>query len=211
LGLHAPSQGKKGRGGEGTGRLEHPALPPDHDPLIENPLWRWAFLIGVVVLLLAACSLVALGWVRVKMLPFDNKSEFQVIIDMPDSATLEETQPRPRKMGGYLKTVNEVTDYEIYVGTAAPFNFNGLVRHYYLRRGPKVADIQVNLAPKGERQAQSHDIAKRVRPELKRIADQYRARVEVAEVPPGPPVLATLVAEIYGPTTSDSGTSPSKS
>jgi multidrug efflux pump subunit AcrB len=168
-------------------------------PLIEVPFWRWFFLIGVVVLLLAACSLVALGWVRVKMLPFDNKSEFQVIIDMPDSATLEETAAAARKMGGYLKTVNEVTDYEIYVGTAAPFNFNGLVRHYYLRRGPKVADIQVNLAPKGDRQAQSHGIAKRVRPELKRIADEYQARVKVVEVPPGPPVLATLVAEVYGP------------
>ncbi|MGE5310909.1 MAG: efflux RND transporter permease subunit, partial [Nitrospirota bacterium] len=168
-------------------------------PLIEVPFWRWFFLIGVVVLLLTSCSLVALGWVRVKMLPFDNKSEFQVIIDMPDSATLEETAAAAREMGDYFKTVNEVTDYELYVGAAAPFNFNGLVRHYYLRRGPKVADIQVNLAPKGERQAQSHDIAKRVRPELKRIADRYRARVKVAEVPPGPPVLATLVAEIYGP------------
>ena len=168
-------------------------------PLIEAPFWRWFFLIGVVVLLLTSCSLVALGWVRVKMLPFDNKSEFQVIIDMPDSATLEETAAAAREMGDYFKTVNEVTDYELYVGAAAPFNFNGLVRHYYLRRGPKVADIQVNLAPKGERQAQSHDIAKRVRPELKRIADRYRARVKVAEVPPGPPVLATLVAEIYGP------------
>jgi multidrug efflux pump subunit AcrB len=193
-------KGKKNHGGEEhredwSTRLYRRIMTP----LIETPFWRRFFLIGVVVLLLASCSLVALGWVRVKMLPFDNKSEFQAIIDMPDSATLEETAAAAREMGDYLKTVNEVTDYEIYVGTAAPFNFNGLVRHYYLRRGPKVADIQVNLAPKGERQAQSHGIAKRVRPELKRIADRHRARVKVAEVPPGPPVLATLVVEIYGP------------
>ena len=168
-------------------------------PLIESPSWRWPFLLGVVVLLLAACGLIAVGWVRVKMLPFDNKSEFQVIIDMPESATLEETSKVALEMGDYLKTVNEVVDYEIYVGTAAPFNFNGLVRHYYLREGPNVADIQVNLANKHHRKAQSHDIAKRVRPALKGIADRHKARVKVAEVPPGPPVLSTLVAEIYGP------------
>jgi len=133
------------------------------------------------------------------MLPFDNKSEFQVIIDMPESATLEETSAAALEMGEFIKTVNEVTDYEIYIGTAAPFNFNGLVRHYYLRRGPNVADIQVNLVNKHNRKAQSHDIAKRVRSELKRIADRYKARIKVAEVPPGPPVLSTLVAEIYGP------------
>ncbi|MBW1705926.1 MAG: efflux RND transporter permease subunit [Deltaproteobacteria bacterium] len=168
-------------------------------PLIESPFWRWFFLVGVVVLLMAACALVAVGWVKVKMLPFDNKSEFQVVIDMPESATLEDTSAVALEMGDFLKTVNEVTDYEIYMGTAAPFNFNGLVRHYYLRRGPNVADIQVNLVNKHRRKAQSHDIAKRVRPELKRIADRYKARIKVAEVPPGPPVLSTLVAEIYGP------------
>jgi len=168
-------------------------------PIIEVPVWRWTFLGGVVVLLLAACALVAVGWVKVKMLPFDNKSEFQVIIDMPESATLEETSTAAIEMGDFLKTVNEVVDYEIYVGTAAPFNFSGLVRHYYLRRGPNVADIQVNLVNKHHRKAQSHDIAKRVRPALKNIADKYEARVKIAEVPPGPPVLSTLVAEIYGP------------
>ena len=168
-------------------------------PLIESAFWRWIFLVGVVVLLMAACSLVAVGWVKVKMLPFDNKSEFQVIIDMPESATLEETSQAAMEMGEFLKTVNEVVDYEIYIGIAAPYNFNGLVRHYYLRRGSNVADIQVNLVNKHGRKAQSHDIAKRVRPELKRIADKYMARVKVAEVPPGPPVLSTLVAEIYGP------------
>ena len=168
-------------------------------PLIHTAKWRWSFLTGVAVLLILACAFVALGWVKVKMLPFDNKSEFQVILDMPEHATLEETAHAAKDMGNYLKTVTEVTDFEIYVGCAAPFNFNGLVRHYYLRRGPNVADIQVNLVGKGERDAQSHEIAKKVRPGLKNIADRFHARVKVAEVPPGPPVLSTLVAEIYGP------------
>jgi multidrug efflux pump subunit AcrB len=123
----------------------------------------------------------------------------QVVLDMPERATLEESTSAALEMGDYLKTVNEVTDYEIYVGTSGPFNFNGLVRHYYLRSGSNVADIQVNVAAKGRREQQSHDIAKRVRPTLKAIADKYGARVKVAEVPPGPPVLSTLVAEIYGP------------
>jgi len=168
-------------------------------PLIENGFWRWVFLISVVVLLLISCAMVGVGLVRLKMLPFDNKSEFQVILDMPESATLEETSAAVMEMGDYLKTVNEVTDYQLYVGTSAPFNFNGLVRHYYLRSSAHQADIQVNLAEKGHRKSQSHDIAKRVRPALKSIADRYHARVKVAEVPPGPPVLSTLVAEIYGP------------
>jgi multidrug efflux pump subunit AcrB len=168
-------------------------------PLLENPFWRYSFLAGVSGLLLASCVLVGIGWVRVKMLPFDNKSEFQVIIDMPESATLEETAAAAFDMGNYLKTVNEVADYQLYVGTAAPFNFNGLVRHYDLRRMPYMADIQVNLAGKSRRKEQSHEIAKRVRPPLKEIAGRYNARVKIAEVPPGPPVLSTLVAEIYGP------------
>ncbi len=169
------------------------------DPLIHQAKWRRRFLIGVVALLLIACGLVLVGLVRVKMLPFDNKSEFQVIIDLPESATLEETAAAAMDMGNYLKTVPEVTDYQLYVGTSGPFNFNGLVRHYYLREEGYQADIQVNLAPKGERDYQSHDIAKRVRPHLKEIADRYNARIKVAEVPPGPPVISTLVAEIYGP------------
>jgi multidrug efflux pump subunit AcrB len=166
---------------------------------IENPLWRWIFLIAVICLLLISCALVGIGLVRVKILPFDNKSEFQVILDMPESATLEDTATAAMEMGEYLKTVNEVTDYQIYVGTSGPFNFNGLVRHYYLRQGAYLADIQVNLVEKGHRKDQSHAIAKRVRPALKQIADRNNARVKVAEVPPGPPVLSTLVAEIYGP------------
>ena len=169
------------------------------DPLLHKPFWRWSFLGGVVLLLLLACAMVAVGLVRVKMLPFDNKSEFQVIIDMPESATLEDTAAAAREMGVYLGTVNEVTDYQVHVGTSGPFNFNGLVRHYYLRAEAFQADIQVNLVEKGHRKQQSHAIAKRVRPALVEIAQKYGARIKVAEVPPGPPVLSTLVAEIYGP------------
>lgn len=169
------------------------------DPLIHHGVRRWLFLGGVVGLLLLACAMVAVGLVQVKMLPFDNKSEFQVIIDMPEGATVEATAAAAQEMGDYLATVNEVTDYQIHVGTSGPFNFNGLVRHYYLRREAYHADIQVNLVEKGHRRQQSHAIAKRVRPELVKIAQRHQARIKVAEVPPGPPVLSTLVAEIYGP------------
>ncbi len=169
------------------------------NPLIHNGFWKWSFLGMVVIMLVAACTLVGIGLVRVKMLPFDNKSEFQVIIDMPEGATLEETSAAAMEMGRYLKTVNEVTDFQIYTGTAGPFNFNGLVRHYDLRQAPFMADIQVNLAAKHHRRDQSHAIAKRVRPPLKTIAERYGAKVKIAEVPPGPPVLSTLVAEVYGP------------
>ncbi|MDX9787291.1 MAG: efflux RND transporter permease subunit [Desulfobacterales bacterium] len=169
------------------------------DPLLHKPVLRWGFLLLVVGLLLGACAMVLLGMVRVKMLPFDNKSEFQIVLDMPEGATLEATTAVCQEFGNYLSTVNEVADFQIYSGTSGPFNFNGLVRHYYLRGGPNMADIQVNLAGKGQRKLQSHEIAKRVRPPLKEIADRYGARVKVAEVPPGPPVLSTLVAEIYGP------------
>jgi multidrug efflux pump subunit AcrB len=169
------------------------------NPLIHRAPFRWGFLLGVMVLLLLSMSLVYFQYVTVKMLPFDNKSEFQVIIDMPEGTPLEQTARVAREMGSYLATVPEVTDFETYVGTASPYNFNGLVRHYYLRRGPNVADIQVNLVSKDERKAQSHPISKRVRPPLVEIAKRYDANIKVAEVPPGPPVLQTLVAEVYGP------------
>lgn len=167
--------------------------------LIHEARWRYGFLALVALLLLLSFSLVALKFVRVKMLPFDNKSEFQVIVDMPEGSTLEQTAAVTREISDYVRTVPEVTDYQMYVGTASPYNFNGLVRHYFLRRGPNVADIQVNLVPKGERKAQSHEIAKRVRPAIQQIALKHEARVKVSEVPPGPPVLQTLVAEVYGP------------
>ena len=167
--------------------------------LIHETRWRYSFLALVALLLLLSFSLVALKFVRVKMLPFDNKSEFQVIVDMPEGSTLEQTAAVTREISEYVRTVPEVTDYQMYVGTASPYNFNGLVRHYFLRRGPNVADIQVNLVPKGARKAQSHEIAKRVRPAIQQIAVKHEARVKVSEVPPGPPVLQTLVAEVYGP------------
>jgi multidrug efflux pump subunit AcrB len=168
-------------------------------PLIRSAWQRWAFLAGVVLLLLASSSLVYFKLVRVKMLPFDNKSEFQVVVDLPEGTALEQTARVTREIGQYLAGVPEVTDYQVYIGTAAPYNFNGLVRHYFLRQGSHQADLQVNLRPKHERAAQSHDIAKRVRPGVQSIGMRYGARVKVAEVPPGPPVLQTLVAEVYGP------------
>ena len=164
---------------------------------------RYLFLGGLVVLLLASMALVGIGFVKVKMLPFDNKSEFQIILNMPEGSSLERTTEAAREIAAAVRTEPEVTDYEIYAGVASPFNFNGLVRHYFMRRGANVADIQVNLLPKNERKAQSHDIAKRVRPRVAAIAAKFGARVAVAEVPPGPPVLQTLVAEIYGPTEKD--------
>ena len=168
-------------------------------PLFAHQRWRYAFLAVIVSLLLGAMALVGIGFVKVKMLPFDNKSEFQIILNMPEGSALERTAQAAREIAAAARAEPEVTDYQIYAGTAAPFNFNGLVRHYFMRRGPHVADLQVNLVPKNERKAQSHDIAKRVRPAVAAIATKYGARVAVAEVPPGPPVLQTLVAEIYGP------------
>lgn len=153
----------------------------------------------VIVLLLAAIALVPLKAVKVKMLPFDNKSEFQVILNMPEGSTLEKTTAVAQTMARQIAADPDVTDYQVYSGTAAPFNFNGLVRHYYLRGQPNQADIQVNLKPRNQRKAQSHDVAKRLRPSLQGIAEAAGARIAVAEVPPGPPVQQTLVAEIYGP------------
>ena len=167
---------------------------------LHRPAWRWSFLAGILLLLGAAAGLLPLGWVKVKMLPFDNKSEFQVILNMPEGSSLEETAAVASRIAAEVRVEPEVRDYQVYVGLPAPFNFNGLVRHYFLRRGANVADLQVNLLPKGERKAQSHDIAKRVRPRIAAIAARAGARVAVAEVPPGPPVLQTLVAEVYGPT-----------
>jgi len=168
-------------------------------PLLAHRRWRWAFLAAVAGLATGSLALVGIGAVKVKMLPFDNKSEFQVILNMPRGSTLEQTTAVIREMAAAVRTEPEVRDYEVYAGTASPFNFNGLVRHYFLRRGSDVADLQVNLLPKDERKAQSHDIARRVRPRLAAIAAKYDAAVAVAEVPPGPPVLQTLVAEVYGP------------
>ena len=168
--------------------------------LVKRASARWAFFAFVVALFVASAALVGVGLVKVKMLPFDNKSEFQVMIDHPEGTPLEVTLETARRMRDHLATVPEVSNVQLYAGNAAPFNFNGLVRHYFLRRSPHWADLQVNLAPKHDRDAQSHDIAKRVRPALVAIAKERGADVKVVEIPPGPPVLDTMVAEIYGPT-----------
>ena len=167
--------------------------------LLHAPVLRWGFLGMVFFLLLGSMSLVYIKFVKVKMLPFDNKSEFQVIVDMPNGTTLEQTARVTQALAVETQQQPEVTNVQTYVGTASPYNFNGLVRHYYLRSGSNAADIQVNLLRKGERRLQSHEIAKQVRRRLAPIAERYGARIKVAEVPPGPPVLQTLVAEIYGP------------
>ena len=167
--------------------------------LLHDKPVRYAFLATVLVLLLLSCSLVYFKAVTVKMLPFDNKSELQLILDAPEGTTLEENARMVAELGDALRRVPEVTDFQSYVGTSSPFNFNGLVRHYYLRQGASVAEIQVNLVGKELRRDQSHEIAKRIRPSLKAITDRYHARLKVAEIPPGPPVLSTLVAEVYGP------------
>jgi multidrug efflux pump subunit AcrB len=167
--------------------------------LLRSARRRWIFLGVVAALLVASAALVPLGLVLVKMLPFDNKSEFQVVINMPDGTPLEQTTRVAQTLGAYLSRQPEVRNYQIYSGTSAPFNFNGLVRHYYLRRQPNQADLQVNLLPADDRSAQSHAIARRLRPDLDRLAAPFGARIQVSEVPPGPPVLQPLVAEIYGP------------
>ena len=168
-------------------------------PLIRSARNRGLFFIGVAVLLLVSVALVPLGLVRVKMLPFDNKSELQVILNMPDGTPLEETARVAQALGNELAQQPEVLNYQTYAGTSGPYNFNGLVRHYYMRRLPNQADIQVNLLPADKRSVQSHAIAKRLRPLMDAIGNQYDARIQVSEVPPGPPVIQTLVAEVYGP------------
>ena len=160
---------------------------------------RWLFLTGAVLLLIGAVILFPANLVEVKMLPFDNKNEFQVIIDMPEGTTLERTDAVAREMARVITAVDTVRDVQIYTGVAAPFNFNGLIRQYYLRGGPARADLQVNLVDRQHRNVQSRDVAKQVRSLIEPIAQRHAARIKVAEVPPGPPVRQTLVAEVYGP------------
>ena len=159
---------------------------------------RWLLTLGIIVLILGSMGLAGLKLVVLKMLPFDNKSEFQVIVDMPEGTSLEQTARVVAELGEHLASIPEVTDYQSYIGTAAPINFNGLVRQYYLRDGSNVADIQVNLRDKSLRERKSHDIALAVREPLQTIARQFDANVKIVEIPPGPPVQAPLVAEVYG-------------
>ena len=159
---------------------------------------RWFLLLGILLLIGASLSLAYYKLVVLKMLPFDNKSEIQVLVDLPEGSTLEQSARVVNALGDYIAGVDEVTDYQVYVGTAAPINFNGLVRQYYLRSESQLADIQVNLRHKSLRERQSHDIAQALREPLQRIGAVHDANVKIVEVPPGPPVLAPLVAEIYG-------------
>jgi len=160
---------------------------------------RYLLGLSLVALIFAALALAGFRLVVLKMLPFDNKSEFQIVLDMPEGSALEQTNLVLNEMAGHLLTVAEVTDVQVYAGTAAPIGFNGLVRQYYLRQDANLGDIQVNLLPKQDRERDSHSIARSVRAAMKEIADRYAAVVKVVEVPPGPPVMAPLVAEVYGP------------
>ena len=187
--------------GRGAARLqplfEHIFRPFLHAPAAaRNRLKLW---LGVAALIAVSIALPVFKLVVLKMLPFDNKSEFQVVVDMPAGTPLERTAAALHEMGAYLATVPEVRDYQAYAGLGAPINFNGLVRQYYLRAGGESGDLQVNLVDKSQRSEQSHNIAARVRPQLAAIGAAYRARVKVVEVPPGPPVLSPIVAEVYGP------------
>ncbi|MDX2061457.1 MAG: efflux RND transporter permease subunit [Bacteroidia bacterium] len=168
-------------------------------PMLDKAWLRWSFLGFTTLLLLASMLLMVFRVVPLKMLPFDNKNEFQVLIDMPESSTLEATYAVTRELAAYLDDHPEVMSLQTYVGNSAPITFNGLVRHYDLRRQHHMADIQVVLTPKHHRSVQSHAIAKAIRPDLQAIGQRYGANVKLIEVPPGPPVMSTLVAEIYGP------------
>ena len=168
-------------------------------PLLENKTKRWVFLGITFLLLLGSVAMFFTKSVAVKMLPFDNKNEFQVVVDMPEGTTLERTAVVTQEIAQYLSNRSEVVNYQSYVGTSAPITFNGLVRHYDLRGGSNMADIQINLIDKKDRSEQSHDIAKTFRPDIQGIAKKYKANIKIVEVPPGPPVLSTIVAEIYGP------------
>jgi multidrug efflux pump subunit AcrB len=167
-------------------------------PMLRHRWAAWLLILVMIVLFVLSALLPATGLVPVKMLPFDNKNEFQVVVDMPEGTTLEATDAALRALADHLRTVPEVTNFLTFAGTASPMDFNGMVRHYYLRRGPHLGEIRVNLLPKRERQQQSHEILLRLRNEMTRIAQQHGAKIKMVEVPPGPPVFSTLVAEVYG-------------
>ncbi|WP_313914160.1 efflux RND transporter permease subunit [Tahibacter sp.] len=205
LGRHAaakaPGDDHDAAGAKGQGRLHRlfavvmlPFLAPDAGPRRRRLLYG-----GIAALVLLAASLAVVQWVVLKMLPFDNKSELQVVVDMPEGRTLEATNALLTKLAAVLDGVPEVLNYQGYAGTSAPMNFNGLVRQYFLRNGSTVGDLQVNLVDKHLRQRQSHDIARWLRPHLAAIGEAHGASVKIVEVPPGPPVMSPLVAEIYGP------------
>jgi multidrug efflux pump subunit AcrB len=167
-------------------------------PLLDRKLAQWGLILLVMALFGVSGLLVMTRRVPLKMLPFDNKNEFQVVIDMPEGTTLERTAAATDAIAQHLLTLNEVRDVSTFVGTSSPMDFNGMVRHYYLRGGPNVADIRINLMDKDERQQQSHAIALRVRNDLQAIAERYDANIKIVELPPGPPVISTITVEVYG-------------
>ncbi|MDD5271952.1 MAG: efflux RND transporter permease subunit [Methylovulum sp.] len=168
-------------------------------PLLASKAKAWLFLLAVSVAFAASAMMAVTRVVPLKLLPFDNKNELQLVIDMPKGSSLEATDEVAAALGHYLATVNEVSSYQSYVGLASPMDFNGMVRHYYLRHGANLGDIRIVLADKSHREQASHAIALRIRPQIERIGKQYGANIKIVEMPPGPPVLSTLVAEIYGP------------
>ncbi len=168
-------------------------------PFLESSRQRWFLLLGILVALMLSVGLAMVQWVVLKMLPFDNKSEFQVVVEMPAGTPLENTAATLHELGAYLAQQPEVLNLQAYAGTASPITFNGLVRQYYLRADADQGDLQVNLVDKKHRSDKSHAIAQRLRPELERIGQRHHARIKVVEVPPGPPVMSPLVAEVYGP------------
>ncbi|MCA9185395.1 MAG: efflux RND transporter permease subunit [Pirellulaceae bacterium] len=172
-------------------------------PIVDRRWVAWLVLIGVAVLLFVASALPLMRTVPLKMLPYDNKNEFQIVIDMPEGTTLDRTDAVARRIAAYVAGEAEVRDYEVYVGIASPMDFNGMVRHYFLRKGPNVADIRVNLVAKEERASQSHALLLRLRQPIEELAQKLGANVKLVEVPPGPPVLSTITAEVYGPIEAD--------
>ncbi|AGX86664.1 efflux RND transporter permease subunit [Candidatus Symbiobacter mobilis] len=187
---HAPS---------GLGAWLQPFFARLLAPFLDSARKRWMLLAGILAALLLSVGLTLVEWVVLKMLPFDNKSEFQVVVDMPAGTPLEETAATLQDLGAYLAQQKEVLHLQAYAGTASPITFNGLVRQYYLRSSVEQGDLQVNLVDKKHRNEQSHAIAQRLRPGLEEIARRHQARIKVVEVPPGPPVMSALVAEVYGP------------
>jgi multidrug efflux pump subunit AcrB len=168
-------------------------------PFLDSARKRWLLLAGILVALMLSVGLTLVQWVVMKMLPFDNKSEFQVVVEMPAGTPLENTAATLHELGAFLAQQPEVLNLQAYAGTASPITFNGLVRQYYMRAEAEQGDLQVNLVDKHHRSDQSHAIAQRLRPDLEKIGLRHNARIKVVEVPPGPPVMSPLVAEVYGP------------
>ena len=166
-------------------------------PLLNSKWLAWGLILVTTGLLLASMALPAMGLVPLKMLPFDNKNELQVLVDLPEGSTMENTDAVLQEMADLVCSANEVREVLSYAGTSSPMDFNGMVRHYYLRHEPNRGDLRVNLLPREERKAMSHEVALRLRPQLQEIANRHKAVLQIVEVPPGPPVLNTLVAEVY--------------